>query len=116
MVSTKLTNVPISLGANQIPGSQWRATFFVLEALSYHWLFGLPFLSAVGGEVLCAPRFLRFRLHSSGDHATVALPLWPCSDLPLQPIWGSLLRLTGSIRLCRSLALPLKLRQPGQIT
>ena len=70
-----------------MPGSQWRATFFVLEAPSYHWLFGLPLLSAVGGEVLCAPRFLRFRLRSSGDHATVALPLRPRSDLPLQPVW-----------------------------
>ena len=70
-----------------MPGSQWRATFFVLEAPSYHWLFGLPLLSAVCGEVLCAPRFLRFRLHSSGDHATVALPLRPRSDLPLQPVW-----------------------------
>ena len=41
----------------------------------------------MGGEVLCAPRFLRFHLHSSGNHTTVALPLWPRSNLLLQPVW-----------------------------
>ena len=40
----------------------------------------------------------------------------PAVTCPCSLCGRSLLRLTGSIRLCRSLPLPLKLRRPGQIT
>lgn len=87
-VSSVLEAVPVSLGDNQAPGSCYRTTFYVLDAPSYHWLFGLPLLAAVAGEVLCAPRVLRFKLRRAGNHEMVGLPLQPRSCLPAQPVWA----------------------------
>jgi len=68
-VTCKLVDVPISLGSDQAPGSCTLATFYVLDAPSYHWLLGLTFLEPIQGEVLCAPRILRYKLGRAGQHA-----------------------------------------------
>ena len=77
-----LVGVPVSLGSNRAPGSSFSSDFYVLDIASYHWLFGLPLLAAVEGEVLCKPRILRFRLGAEGKGELVALPLVPRSSLP----------------------------------
>ena len=82
LVTSILVGVPVSLGSNRAPGSSFSSDFYVLDIASYHWLFGLPLLAAVEGEVLCKPRILRFRLGAEGKGELVALPLVPRSSLP----------------------------------
>ena len=79
-------DVPISLGSDQAPGSCTLATFYVLDVPSYHWLLGLTFLEPIQGEVLCAPRVLRYKLGCAGDHSQVALALHPRSSVAHQPV------------------------------
>lgn len=87
-VTSILVGVPISLGSNKAPGSCFSSDFYVLDSPSYHWLFGLPLLAAIDGEVLCKPRMLRFCLGTEGNNELVALLLAPRSKLPAQPVWG----------------------------
>ena len=81
-VTSILVDVPISLGSDQAAGSRFFSDFYVLDSTSYHWLFGLPLLAAIDGEVLCKPRVLRFRLGAEGSGELMALPLVARSQLP----------------------------------
>jgi hypothetical protein len=43
-VVCKLTNVPVSVGADQAKGSCFRTTFYVLNCPTYHCILGLTLL------------------------------------------------------------------------
>ena len=62
----KLVGVPISVGREQVPGSCRRATFYVLDCPTYHWILGLPLLSSIDAAVFCSSRTLQFKLGKAG--------------------------------------------------
>ena len=74
--------MPVSLGSDRTPGSSFCSDFYVLDNPSYHWLFGLPLLAAMEGEVLCKPQVLCFHLGAARNSELVALPLVLRSSLP----------------------------------
>jgi hypothetical protein len=68
--------VPVCLGVTQHVGESVRATFYVLECPSYHFIFGLALLQTINGGVLCRDKVLTY---TSGSGATSTLQLQPRS-------------------------------------
>ena len=83
----KLVGVPISVGSKQVPGSFKRATFYVLDCPSYHWILGLTLLQAIDAGVFCSSRTLQFKLGKAGKGATQSIPLVPRSQVKLSPAY-----------------------------
>jgi hypothetical protein len=55
-VVCKLENVPVSVGADQQPGSCRTTTFYVLDCPSYHCILGLTLLQKIEAGVFCSTR------------------------------------------------------------
>lgn len=74
-VICKLVDVPVSLGYDQAPGSLIKATFYVIDCPSYHFIIGLTLLSVVNGQVHCGARRLTYTLGPAGKGAQQDLGL-----------------------------------------
>lgn len=68
-VVCKLVDVPVSLGYHQEPGSLVKATFYVIDCPSYHFIIGLTLLTVVNGQVHCGARRLTYTLGPAGKGA-----------------------------------------------
>lgn len=68
----KLVDVPVCLGEQQHAEDSVKATFYVLECPSYHFIFGLALLQTINGGVLCRDKVLTYTT-GSGDSSTLQL-------------------------------------------
>ena len=82
----KLVDVPITLGATTTD-TPVKATFYILDNPTYHWLFGLTLLEAVNGVVHCKDRLLTFH-QPGGPTPTVVLPLTSRAAATSEPVYS----------------------------
>ena len=66
-VVCKLVNVPVSVGAEQLPGSCRYTTFYVLDYPSYHCILGLTLLAKIEAGVFCGIRKMQFKWFKAGS-------------------------------------------------
>jgi hypothetical protein len=86
-VVCKLTNVPVSVGADQAKGSCFNTTFYVLDCPTYHCILGLTLLQKINAGVFCSTRRLQYKLGRAGEHKQHSIPLMPRSWVKTTPAY-----------------------------